>query len=690
MTGADVDLQATLRRAVALHNDGKLAEAERLYDAILAQQPGDPRALHLSGRAALGQGKLERALERLDRAIAAAPGAAAAHNDRAIVLSQLGRLEPAVASFRQALACKGDHVDAHVGLGNALMALGRLDEAVVSYRNALAIQGDRVDAHFNLGNALTARGRLDEAVASYRNALAIRDDHLKAHINLGNALMSLGRPDEAAASYRRALELKPDQAELHSNLGNALTALDLFDDAVAAYGRALAIRPDYPEAHSNLGRSLRAQGRLEEALGCFRRALHLRPDHLNALSGQGHTLADLGRFAEALATYERLIALSPDDADAHNGRGLVLHGLKRFDEALASYDRAVAVSRPEAGIAPVGQGVARKIDVASVFLNKAYTRLLSGDFRGGWRDYEHRWGAPDFLKNCSSLVNPAVRARLKPGLEIGDLAGRSVLIVAEQGVGDVVLFASLLPDLAAIASEISLVCDPRLHRLFAHSFPRIRVFDAQTAARGLPPFDKVLAIGSLGRLFRNRVEDFPGAPFLRPSPGAVERWAERLGPSQGRKRIGLSWRGGAPTTRGVDRSLPLAALQPIFELPGCDCVSLQYGDHREEVAAVNAALVHPVRLFEKAEIDDFEDLAALVRNLDLVVSVQTSLIHLCGAIGAPCLVMVPHNPEWRYGVSGPAMPWYRSVRLFRQAEDRAWPPVVRQVADEAASRLGLS
>jgi ADP-heptose:LPS heptosyltransferase len=235
---------------------------------------------------------------------------------------------------------------------------------------------------------------------------------------------------------------------------------------------------------------------------------------------------------------------------------------------------------------------------------------------------------------------------------------------------------------AALAASIAVVSEARLHRLFASSFPQVEVLDVETATRRLDEFEVVLPIGSLGRLFRNTPADFPGRPYLSPSEAARAAWAERLGPRQGRMRIGLSWRGGAAATGRTRRSVELPQLAAALRAPDRELVSLQYGEVAEEVAAAAAASGASIRCFAKSEIDDFDDLAALVLNLDAVVSVQTALVHVCGAVGARCLAMVPFAPEWRYGQSGESMPWYGSVKILRQAEAGVWEPVLEKVGAE--------
>lgn len=483
-----------------------------------------------------------------------------------------------------------------------------------------------------------------------------------------------GKAEAAIALYEQVVALAPEHAPAHMNLAVAFRGLRRLDQALASYDRAVALRPDDPDLHNSRGNTLSDLGRLEDALAAYDRALAARPDHPNAHYNRGNTLVRLDRIEEGVASYDRAVALRGDFADAFKNRGVALRRLGRTDEALASFDCAIAL----------------KPDFSDAYWNRSFCHLARGRFAEGWADYERRWDLEAFVRQSASHTTPAMRGRFDAGIRVEDLAGAHVLLVDEQGVGDVLMFASIIPELAAAAASVSLACDRRLWRLFASSFPELRLLDPETATRDLSRFDRVMAIGSLGRLYRRRIEDFPGAAYLTASSAARDRWAARLGPRAGRARVGVSWRGGIARTGQARRSLALAELQPILDLPGCEFVSLQYGENRAEVDAVNARLAHPVRLFEPAEIEDFEDLAALVQNLDLVVSVQTALVHLAGALGAPCLVMVPQNPEWRYMDGAPTMPWYGSVALFRQGDDRDWSPVVRRVAEAVAQRCELA
>jgi len=252
------------------------------------------------------------------------------------------------------------------------------------------------------------------------------------------------------------------------------------------------------------------------------------------------------------------------------------------------------------------------------------------------------------------------------------------------------MFASVVPDLAKAAAQVTLVCDARLERLFARSFPRVQVLGAKDARLRRGDFDKVIAMGSLGRLYRSTLADFPGEAYLQSDPEGARRWADRLGPKAKPLRIGVSWRGGTRTTRTAQRSLRLDQLAPLLDLGDCEFVSLQYGDVTAEVGAFNTGRENPLRLFPPHEIEDFDDLAALLETLDLVVSVQTSVAHLAGAIGKQCLTLIPHVAEWRYTARSPSMPWYRSMRLVRAPAPDSWDLAIAEVVEAVRQRIGGS
>lgn len=533
----------------------------------------------------------------------------------------------------------------------------------------------RIEARLRLawGRALMAQGDLGAAKAQLSRARELAPGDPNGHAELGHLYLRQGRPQDAEASFAQVLKIVPQHANSLVNRGVALRALGRMDEAEAGYRAALALEPGHLAAVRNLGLHLTLLERHQEALDAADLAL-THACHPEVLIARGDTLYRLGRFGEALESYLQASALAVDPYETLIKIAIAHAALRHYPQALELLDQAVAL-RPADQLA---------------YNRRAPVRLSIGDFAGGWSDFEHRWNNEPFLAASSAMVSPQVREHLRLRLGVEDLRGQRVLLVGEQGIGDQVMFASVIPDLARVAASVTCVCDARLVRLFSNSFEGVTFVAPEAANLSQSAFDLVVAVGSLGHVFRNRVEDFPGAAYLRPRQEVSARWAARLGPRPPGLRIGVSWRGGTPTTERATRSLALADLAPLLDLPGCETVSLQYGDARDEVAAVNAGLNTDVRIFPAAEIDDFEELSGLISNLDVVVSVQTSVVHLTGALGRDALVMVPYNPIWRYGATSPSMPWYGSVQLVRQPRPQVWEPVIAQVAEALQTRLRAS
>lgn len=455
-----------------------------------------------------------------------------------------------------------------------------------------------------------------------------------------------------------------DDPQALTRQAQALKADGKLDEAEAIFARVLADHPQHPVALWNLGLLLIEREKYDEALAVADATLALAPGHGRALLLRGDTLTGLARLEAAMAPYERAALDAALRSDALVKLGSAKAGLGQLEAALAALDEAVALA-PESAFARYRRGI---------------VRLQYRDF-AGWDDYEARWSLAPFLAHSAGVTPPALAARLARSPTRGDFAGKRVLLLGEQGVGDQVMFASMLPDLALAARSVTCICDPRLVRLFSASFPDIAFAGPAEARVGPGDIDVVVAVGSLGSAFRRSAAAFPGEAYLTPRQAVRDRWAQRLGPPGGRLRIGLAWRGGVPTTRRRHRSLDLAQLAPLLDLSNVEIVSLQHGDVDAELAAANA--IRPITAFPAADLHDFEDLAALAAELDLIVSVQTSLVHVAGAIGRPCLTLVPQNPEWRYTADGTTLPWYGSVQIFRQRRPGDWAPVIADVTSAA-------
>ncbi len=642
-------LPEAMQRAVAAYRRGRFGEADDLARAILAIKADYFDALHLIAVIRTRQRRLDEALASYDRALALRPDHVEALCNRGATLHELKRFDEALASYDRALALRPDSAGALYNRGNALRQLKRLDEALASYDSALALQPNHAEILCNRGNTLHELQRFDEALASYDRALALQPHYAGALYNRGNTLHELKRFDEALASYDRALALQPDHARALGNRGDSLRQLKRFDQALASYDRALVLRPDHVETLCKRGMTLHDLKRFDEALASYDRALALRPDQAEAFSNRGAALHELRRYDEALASYDRALALRLDHAEALRNRGATLHKLKRFDEALASYDRALAVEP----------------DHAEAHFNKALLRLLKGDFAVGWREYEWRLKTERRLSSERNFTQPRW---------LGETAieGKTILLHSEQGFGDTIQFCRYVPLVAERGARVLLEAPAPLKDLMASLVGAAEVICAPDKP---PYFDLHCPLLSLPLAFGTRMESIPAyVPYLTARRESLRGWDITLG-SKRRLRIGLAWSG---KPRPANRSIELRSLLPLLDL-GADFVSLQKHVRADDATVLQerSDLVH---LGDK--LDTFADTAALIANLDLVISVDTSVAHLAGALAKPVWVLLPFLPDFRWLLDREDSPWYPTARLFRQNTPGDWPGVISRVVAE--------
>ncbi len=575
-----------------------------------------------------------------------------------VILANRGATDEAAIAFREAVRASPDDPEVHNKLAVVLRSLGRSAEAEACYRRALELKPDDSQAQYNLANLLASLGRAAEAEAGYRRALALEPAYAEAHSNLANLLASLGRLVEAETSFRRALELKPDFPDVHNNLGNLLRRLGRLAETEASYRRALGLKPDYPESHYNLGNVLMELGRLEEAEVSYRRAVELRPAFADAHNNRANALRQLGRLNEAEASCRQALQLKPEDAEVHNNLGNILKELGRPDDAGASYRRALALD-PKFMQPRFGLGLAA---------------FLKGDWIDGWAGYEYRWigGTKRDKRRFQGLAEVPIWSG-EP------LDGRTILVFAEQGLGDQIQFIRFIDRLTSAAHVVVLVPGSLL-RLFRQSFARLAArvtFVAEVGKIGMK-CDLQIALGSLPhRLAIARDGLTNGDPYLIAAPADVSRWRERIARDR-RPHVGIVWRGGPDPDIERWRSIPLAVWRPLLERSDVRYVSLQKvqaGLAREEREILSRYGV----IDRSDELADFADTVALIACLDLVIGVDTAVTHLAGALGKPVWLLNRATSEWRWGWKETNSVWYPSLRIFNQERLGEWEPVFHEV-----------
>jgi tetratricopeptide (TPR) repeat protein len=680
-----------LANAVALHQGGRLAEAENVYKQVLDIAPDQFDSLHHLGIILFQRGDPAAAVAQIDRALKRNPNDPAALNNRGNALLALQRFDEALASYDRALVLQSAYADALCNRGAALHALKRYGEALVACDRTIALQPDYAEAHSNRGNTLRELRRYSDAVDACDRALALAPGFAEAHCNRGSALHALERFEEALTSFDRAsalrpayadahcnrsavlhalkrydealaacdltIALQPDYAEAHANRGNTLRALRRFNEAVDACDRALALAPDYAEAHCYRGNALHGLQRFDEALASFDRALTLRPAYADALCNRGATLHALRRYDEALVACDRTIALQPDHAQAHSNRGVTLQDLMRCDEALASYDRALAL-RP---------------DLAGAHNNAALCRLLVGDFERGWQEHESRWQADQLATERRNFAQPL-------WLGSDELEGKTILLHAEQGFGDTLQFCRYVPLVAARGARIILEVQRPLQDVM-----RTLAGAAKVVFRGeaLPAFDLHCPLLSLPLALRTQLDTIPAlTPYLAAPDNKVRAWRDRLAARE-KPRIGLVWAGNPRKELAncnlidAQRSMDFAQLAPLLEVSDCEFYSLQKGEDAVRQLRESVLRQHVVDWTD--DLHDFSDTAALIENLDLVITVDTAVAHLAGALNKPIWLLNRYNTCWRWLLDREDSPWYPTARLFRQDASRRWESVVARV-----------
>ena len=643
-----------LQSGVAFHQQGRLREAESLYREVLAFDKRNVDALHLIGVICHQTGRHEEAVDFISRAIKLNPGAAMPYYNRGNALKALGRGEEAVVNYSKAISLNPNYTEAYNNRGTTLDDLRRFAEALDSFDRCIALKPDFADAYNNRGISLRALGRHGEAVASYNKAIALQPRYADAYNNRSMALHEMQRFDEALAGYDRALQIQPHHAMAHNNRGNTLMAMRRFDDALASYDRAIQLLPGYAEAHSNRGNALHALKRRSDALESYDKAIALNPQYAEAHNNRGNVLRLPRHLEESLASFDRAIALRPDFAEAYANRGKVLTSLTRFDEASASYARAIELMP----------------DFAGAHFNTAQFNLLFADFSAGWKNYEWR----------KSIEIPAGnRSYAKPLLTaLDDARGKTVLVHWEQGLGDTIQFCRYAGLLADHAAKVLFAPQPVLKPLLPSLDSRIELVDADNPPVG---FDAHIPLMSLPGLFGTSLETIPAKhAYLSADPGLIAAWKEKL-PGRAFK-IGICWQGNSDNSEDVFRSFPASLFAPLAQLENVQLISLQTG--------AGQTLPSGVQSFAEEDFAPFAQTAALIANLDLVISADTAIAHLAGALGVPTWVALGHVPEWRWMLDRPDTPWYPSMRLFRQKNHSDWDGVFEDIRAALAERLGAT
>jgi tetratricopeptide (TPR) repeat protein len=650
------DLKSTLQTALAHHQAGRIAEAERLYRGILAVVPEHPEAMHHLGIVAMQCGKPQVALQLIGRAVELHPSAAALNN-LGEALRTLGRVTEAVDCYRKAIAIDDRQSNALANLGLALTTLKQWPEAETSLRKCLSLVPNHLAALVGLANVLTLLSRFDDAVAALESAARLSPNDASIQRSLASAWLEAGDPYRAAGACKRAIELQPSDPQAHGTLSRALEKVDKTDEAIAAARRATELGPALWQAYQNLAGLLERSGKSAEAADALKRAVALNPREPTLYAAMSSALCKEGLFEEATTAANKAIALDPSDLRLWSQLWVVRSAAADFQTALEAARKSVALDP-------------HNVDAHA---HLSFSLLALGQFEEGFKEYEWRWRDPNATTKPRDFDQP-----LWDG---SDPAGRTILVHTEQGFGDVFQFLRYVPLIQARGAKVLVEANYKVAGLVRRMAANVTLCIAGTM---LPHFDLHVPLASLPTLLGTTSRTIPATiPYLSADRALAAQWRARLEPTDG-LLVGLVWAGSAkPDPR---RSATLADFAPLGAVPGVTLISLQ---PRPEADDANNPPAGMKLKNLGAELRDFADTtASVLANLDLLITVDTGVAHLASAMGIPTWILLREAPEWRWTLDEKSSPWYPTVRLFRQPTCGDWTSVVEHVAEELRSLAG--
>ncbi len=615
-----LNIEELFDKAVQMHKSDNLEDAKALYDMILTADPSNADAHHLIGLIAYQTGNNQRAVEYIEKAIASNPTMPHYHNNLGNAFLNSDKNDRAVLCFKEALCLKPDYVEALNNLGNALKKKGKNEEAKVQYLKAIQLVPDYYPAINNLANLLKDEGLMDEAIVHYRRVVTLKPELAEAYFNLGNALNELDNPNDAVEQYRKALSINPDSAEVHSNLGNVLKKSGKYDDAVKHYNTAICLKPDYAEAYNNLSDVYRILGEFDKAIELAQESIQKRPDIESAYVNLGNIYFAHGNYSASIEQYQRALKIRPDYPDAHYNKGLVL--------------------------------------------------LMKGEFQEGWKEYGWRFKS----KEIADQIN--YRELGIPEWDGTSLNGKTILIRSEQGLGDQIQFARYIPLIKEMGGRVIFECHKELMPLFESYNDIDRLVEKPYNSDCVENVDVCVQLLNLPGIFGASLDNIlADVPYLKTDTVSVEKWEARF--NRASFKIGIVWAGNPNHGNDRNRSCKLTDFTLLSSIPEVELFNLQKGGMSEKDE--RQLTVMQVTDLGK-ELNDFSDTASIIENLDLVISVDTSVAHLAGALGRHVWTLLPFIPDWRWMLDRDDTPWYPTMKLFRQRKPGDWEEVLERVS----------
>jgi tetratricopeptide (TPR) repeat protein len=603
------------------------------------------------------QDQLEQTVSLAENLVGQYPNALILYDILGAAYMDLKNAEKTLESYKKALQLNSNHTDAYNNMGMAFYDQGRFNEAVECYQKAVKLEPNFADVRYNLGNALKQAGNLKQAIESYKASLVINPNDAEVLFNYGNALKSYGDFDQAIEVYAKVLKINPNFIAAQTNMDNTVEEKAELDKDVADYAKIVKLEIDSAEIVSFSAVLLMAKGHLDAAIDICKQTIKKEPGCAQAYFILGNILKEKGDLDASIDFYKQALKIKPDYAAAYNNMGVALKNRDELDAAIESYNRAIEI----------------KPDYAEAYWNQSLAFLFKGDFKNGWAQYDWRWRSPNFnsvpLQSTKSEWEPSQKGR--------------ILLWGEQGLGDQIMYASLIPDLIPLCSELLVQVDSRLVKLFERSFSGKVTIYPNAKKISERQYDSHISMGSLPKYLRNDLESFKKSSqgYLFADRKRAKLLRDSLLSDGTEFLYGIAWRGGKEEILdNKQRFIALNKIAPVIKKENVKLVSLQYGEIETELADLKKSL--GIDIATVAEIDNFKDvdgLAALIEACDVVVSVASSTANLSGALYKKTAVLLPHIHDWRWKLVPPECYWYSSVRLFKQEQDSSWDQSIAEL-----------
>ena len=576
-----------------------------------------------------------------------------------------GEHHEALTKFDQAISLSPRSGVAYSNKGNALQELGRFEDAILCYNKAISLMPNYHEAHNNKGNALKGLGRFEDAILCYDKAISLMPNYHEVHNNKGNALQELGRFEDAILCYDKAISLMPNYHEAHNNKGNALQEQGRFEDAILCYDKAISLMPNYHEAHINKGNALQEQGRFEDAILCYDKAISYMPNYHKAHNNKGNALKGLGRFEDAILCYDKAISLMPNYPEPYSNKGLIFFELRQIEKARVCYENALKINPTH---------------INSKY-NLSHLELQEFNFTEGWLNYENRWLQSDFDSPRMQTSRPQW---------LGDFKDQRLFVWSEQGIGDQILYSSMLKELDGLAGKKIVSLDKKLIKIFERSFPNYYFVSKEDFVLE-QDFDVQIPMGNLGVFFRRSLESFNKAKH----PYIFDDAARTQSIKSQHKFLntitcGISW-GSTNIKVGDHKSIPIHELYPILRMKSIEFINLQYGDVSSSLLQVKEDLSKEIFNLDEINVfDDVDGALSIISACNIIVTCSNTTAHLAGALGKETLLLVPYSAGqfwYWHAIDGKSI-WYPSVKVFKQERQGDWSLPVQAVKKYLETRFG--